>query len=269
MAKGNLPACLEVTLVYEGGFTENPKDPGNWTGGKIGAGKLRGTKYGIAAASYPLLNIKNLTLETAREIYSSRYWTPISGEALPFGLDLATFDASVNSGVGRGAKWLQSVVGATPDGRIGSDTLKAVAPADVRVAIQAMCAKRLGFMRSLKIWETFKRGWSRRVADVEVRAVAMWLKLGAGLSPAKQAEALQAEADKATDKSKAQDKGSAGAGAGGVAVGGGDAVMNGGVNWLLIVGMIVAVAVVSGVLLVKARQNRDRAEAYKAVAATV
>ena len=53
MAKGDLPAVLAETLAYEGGYSANPKDPGNWTGGKVGVGKLLGTKSGIAAASYP------------------------------------------------------------------------------------------------------------------------------------------------------------------------------------------------------------------------
>ena len=55
MAKGNLPAVLAETLAHEGGYSSNPKDPGNWTGGKVGAGKLLGTQKGIAAASYPIV----------------------------------------------------------------------------------------------------------------------------------------------------------------------------------------------------------------------
>lgn len=67
--KANFANSLAFTLKYEGGYSSNRKDPGNWTGGKVGAGVLKGTKYGIAAHSYPNLDIKNLTLDDVKPIY--------------------------------------------------------------------------------------------------------------------------------------------------------------------------------------------------------
>jgi lysozyme family protein len=262
MAKGNLPACLAVTLPHEGGYVNHPRDPG-------GATNMGITHYTLAAwrgvKSVTRAQVKALTLKEATDIYEHRYWKPIQGDRLPFGVDLATFDYGVNSGTGRAEKELQRVVGAKVDGQIGPETLKAVAAHAGKAVIRGLCARRLSFMRSLKIWDTFKRGWSRRVADVEAKAVAMWMAGGSALSKADREE-LEAEAGKASRTAEGQNKGAQGAGGGGAAVGGGDTILNGEPNWLLIAGIAILVLIVAGILIGKSRQNRDRAEAYAAVA---
>ena len=63
-----------ITLKHEGGFQRLPNDKGNWTGGKIGVGELKGTKYGISATQFPDLDIENLTVEEAGNIYLEKYW---------------------------------------------------------------------------------------------------------------------------------------------------------------------------------------------------
>ena len=263
MAKGNLSACLPITLAYEGGFTTDRRDPGNWTGGAVGKGTLKGTKYGIAAASYPTLDIAKLTIADVRPIYERNYWRPLSAEALPSGLDLVTFDFGVNSGTGRAARALQAVVGATVDGVVGAETLKKAAASDVKKAIQSLCARRLGFLRGLKTWATFRGGWSKRVADVEARGVAMWLAASAHAEPK---AALSQEAARADTASKNQQKsagGTAAIGTGGV---GSNVALGGEINWLLIAGIIAFVVVIAGMLVWKARQNKERAAAYQALA---
>ena len=94
-------------LPHEGGFTIDRNDPGNWTGGKVGKGKLKGTKYGIAANTYPKLDIKNLTVAQAEAIYKRDYW-----DAYHFG-DLKSLyiadelcDEVVNGGPGMGRNLL-------------------------------------------------------------------------------------------------------------------------------------------------------------------
>lgn len=263
MAKGNLPACLAVTLPHEGGYTRDTRDPGNWTGGKVGVGELKGTNMGIAAHSYPHLDIKNLTQADVIPIYEHNYWAPVRGGDLPFGVDLAVFDYGVNSGTGRAAKELQRVVGAKVDGKIGNETVKATIMADGKKTIKSICARRLSFMQSLKIWETFKRGWSRRVADVEAKAIAMYLSKGGALTAAHRQE-LEAEAKSAGSKSSTQGKAAGGATAGGGVLGGAEAMSD--PNWLVIVGVVVAVLVIVGLLAISARKNSARAEAYAMVA---
>ena len=266
MAKGNLTACLSFMLPHEGGYTNDSRDPGNWTGGKVGKGVLKGTKYGIAANTHPNLDIKNLTIGDAEAIYRREYWNVIMGESLPYGVDLATFDPAVNSGPGRALRWLQAAIGAKADGKAGAETILKASKADGKKTIQAIYAARLPFMKSLAIWKTYKNGWSRRLAEGEAKAVTMWLTKG-GPIDAHTTRVLKEEAGKAEDKA-AQQKTQAGgtAGAGGVA-GGGDALINGDPNWLLIGGIAAAVVVVAVLLVVHSRKNSERALAYSAAAA--
>ncbi|RWB93547.1 MAG: secretion activator protein [Mesorhizobium sp.] len=180
MAIGNLPYCLIVTLKYEGGYSNDPNDRGNWTGQNVGVGTLKGTKYGIAAHAYPRLDIKNLSFDEAKSIYERDYWKPILGESLPYGVDLATFDAGVMSGPQRGVRWLQAAVGAKQDGLAGSETLAKTLAADGNETIRAICASRRSFVQSLSSKKYFGRGWSRRIAEVEAKSIAVWLMRGAG-----------------------------------------------------------------------------------------
>ncbi|WP_082905796.1 MULTISPECIES: glycoside hydrolase family 108 protein [Bradyrhizobium] len=173
MAVANFAKCLAVTLTHEGGYSNNPSDRGNWTGGRVGIGLLKGTRYGIAAHAYPYLDIKNLTLGDARAIYERDYWKPVRGESLPYGVDLATFDAGVLSGCRRSMLWLQAAVGAKEDGAVGHETISKVLAANRETTIRAICEKRRSFLRRLPSWKFFSNGWSRRIADVEAKALAM------------------------------------------------------------------------------------------------
>lgn len=263
MAKGNLAKCLDVVLEHEGGWSDHPKDPGGATMKGITLATYR--RYKPNATKADLRAITTAEIET---IYRDGFWKPVRGDALPVGLDLATFDPSVNSGPGRAAKWLQAAVGVKVDGDVGPDTIKAVLQADVRAAIVKLCAKRLSFMQGLKIWDTFKRGWSRRVADVEAKAVAMWLTFGGVVATRDAVKELE-DAGKSADKTAdTQTKGAGGTAAGGAGAGGADTLATGDVNWLLIVGIAVIVILIVAALLYKARVNRDRAAAYAAVAHT-
>jgi len=264
MAKGNLPACLNITLKHEGKYTNNPKDPGNWTGGKVGVGVLKGTNMGVAAHSFPHLDIKNLKEADVIPIYRDKYWSKVSGEALPYGIDLAVFDYGVNSGPPRGVKALQAELGEKVDGKAGVDTINAAARSNVKKTIQGICARRMSFLRGLTTWNTFKGGWSRRVADIEAKAVVMWLSRGSGATSAETTAVLKEEAQKADKTASTQSKGAGGAaGGGGVAIGG-DTAATGDINWLLVGGIAAAVIVVAVVLIVKSRHNKERAKAYLA-----
>ena len=115
------------TLKFEGGYQNNPKDIGNWTGGKIGKGELKGTKYGISAKSYPDLDIKNITKDQALEIYRRDFWQALHLAAIDSNrIAWKTFDIAINCGPGTAVKILQKSVGVEPDGIIGNITLKAV-----------------------------------------------------------------------------------------------------------------------------------------------
>lgn len=268
MAKGNLAACLAITLQYEGGWSDHPKDPGGATMKGITLATYQRWKPG--ASKQQLRNISNSEVEM---IYRDGYWKPVNGDLLPAGVDAAIFDYAVNSGVGRAARGLQTVLRMNAvDGVIGPATAKQAAAADGKTTIQKLCASRLSFMQSLKIWSTFKRGWSRRVAEVEARSVAMWLRATSN-APAEMSAMLikaplYAEASKADSTANNQTRGAATTTGGGVATGGADTLASGDVNWLLIGGIGAAVVIAVVILAVHARKNRERANAYRMVAAS-
>lgn len=106
-------------------------------------------------------------------IYQSGYWDKCHCDDLPVGVDYAVFDGAVNSGPGRSAKWLQAAVGAKQDGAIGPKTLAKVKEHDPADIVNAMCDRRLNFLRALSTWPTFGRGWGRRVEGVRDAALGI------------------------------------------------------------------------------------------------
>ena len=158
--------AFEKLIGHEGGFTDDRNDPGNWTGGKIGAGELRGTKYGIAANSYPTEDIKNLTVDRAKAIYRRDYWNKVMSDELPAAIRYAVFDAAVNSGVRQSVRWLQRAVAVKDDGVIGPVTMAAINAQDPQALLRRMLSQRLRFMTDLTAWPNFSRGWARRIADL-------------------------------------------------------------------------------------------------------
>jgi lysozyme family protein len=117
--------AVEHVLREEGGYQNARNDRGNWSTGRIGEGELRGTNFGISAASYPQLDIQALTKQAAAAIYRRDYWQAAQCEALPPLLRLAVFDAAVNCGVGTAVRWAQAVAGVDADGKVGPRTREA------------------------------------------------------------------------------------------------------------------------------------------------
>jgi lysozyme family protein len=162
--------AFELVVGVEGGYGKDPNDAGNWTGGKVGAGELKGTKYGISAAAYPKLNIAGLTIERAKAIYWQDYWKPVRGDDLGWPLSLAMFDAAVQHDPRDAAMLLQRAIGANPDGDIGPATLaqvRAIGPAE---AAALLMRQRLGYYRSLKTWPRYGDGWTNRLFRVAFAA---------------------------------------------------------------------------------------------------
>jgi lysozyme family protein len=167
--------AFQVVVGAEGGFTDAAADPGNWTGGRCGAGRCLGTKFGISAAAYPGVDIAGLTLEAARMIYRRDYWTPVQADTLPAPLALLVFDAAVNNGVGRAVRWLQQAVGVSADGVMGPLTITAVAAraGDGAAVLAEFQAQRLAFMAGLPTWRIFGLGWARRLCRLPFEAMRM------------------------------------------------------------------------------------------------
>lgn len=159
--------AFERLIGHEGNFTDNPKDDGNWTGGKQGRGELKGTKFGIAANTYPHLDIKNLTVDQAKAIYLEDFWDVIGQAhgAVKFQL----FDAAVNHGRGNAVRMLQRAVGAADDGAWGHLSQAALDRME-RInghndVLLRFLAYRFKFWASLQKFDAFGRGWTNRGAE--------------------------------------------------------------------------------------------------------
>lgn len=256
MARGNFHACLDVTLGHEGGWSDHPKDPGGAT--------MKGVTLATFRRYHPEAtkdDLREITISDLRIIYRDGYWQPVQGNSLPFGIDLATFDFGVNSGPSRAARYLQRAVGATQDGKIGPKTLAAVAEMPGLTVIKKLCAARLSFKQGLRTWSVFGRGWGRRVAEIEAKAASMWMKSETKAKPEHRAEALRAEGEAARSTATKQERGAGGAVGGGGGIAGGDALATGDVG-MVTIAVFAGLVVVGVVMLMKSRQNKERAVAY-------
>ena len=167
--KENFDTCFELLLMHEGGYVNHPKDPGGMT--NLGVTKRALEKY--LGSSVSEEKMRGLTPELVKPFYRSEYWNKIKGDDLPLGVDWSVFDWGVNSGPGRAAKGLQSIIGATADGIIGPNTLKQLKKFDPKQVIVDMYAARKEFYNKLEGFQTFGRGWSRRNEETMHQALEM------------------------------------------------------------------------------------------------
>jgi lysozyme family protein len=169
--QSNFETCLALMLAHEGGFVNHPQDPGGMT--NLGVTKRVWEEW--VGHEVDEKQMRALTPETVAPLYKRKYWDAVRADDLVDGVDYCVFDVAVNSGPGRAIKFLQSCVGTTPDGGFGPRTLAAVKEAEKDPArlIELYCAKRLEFLQSLKTFETFGKGWSRRVQEVKDKALKM------------------------------------------------------------------------------------------------
>jgi len=161
--------CVDMIFKHEGGFVDDPADPG----GATNMGITHGTLAAWRGAPVSREDVQNLTREEAREIYRTQYWNALSCDALPVGVDLVVFDFGVNAGVSRSAKLLQRLVHVDPDGEVGPITVGAARAIDATHVINGFSDGRMDHYRALKTWERFRNGWTRRVTDTREAALAM------------------------------------------------------------------------------------------------
>jgi uncharacterized protein (TIGR02594 family) len=158
--------CLVHVLAMEGGYTDDPHDPGGPTNLGITLGTLAAWRdIPVTPESYPSLKaaVRSLDAGTARAIYQQRYWQPSSAAALPPALALMHFDASVNHGVAGAARLLQQALGVTVDGEIGPETLGAARTRPLPDSLKAYADARIARYRALPHFWRFGRGWLARV----------------------------------------------------------------------------------------------------------
>ena len=167
--RDNFAEALQKVLKHEGGYVFHKLDPGGMT--NLGVTKRVWEEW--VGHEVDEKQMRALTPEIVGPMYKAKYWDKIKGDDLPAGVDYVVFDAAVNSGPGRAAKWLQACVGVEPDGGIGPKTLAAVAGFGAKDLIEDYSKRRLSFLMDLPTWGTFGKGWGRRVAETEESALKM------------------------------------------------------------------------------------------------
>lgn len=149
----NFDDSFAKLIGNEGGYVNNPADPGGQT------------KYGISKRSYPGEDIQNLTLERAKYLYQRDFWGPAGCDALPDALKFEMFDAAVNMGLRPAVKLLQLACGAFSDGVLGPNTLQAVQSMSADKVLVRLQAQRLRYYAGMVTWPSFGKGWVNRVAN--------------------------------------------------------------------------------------------------------
>lgn len=139
--------CISVVMALEGGYVNDPHDPGGET------------KFGISKASYPNVDIANLTPAQAQFYYQRDYWNAINGDKLPTPLDLYVFDAAVNQGVAKAVMMLQKIAGVSQDGRLGPQTIAAA----TGVQAKRYLAERAYHYAQNSNWSFYYGGWMDRL----------------------------------------------------------------------------------------------------------
>ncbi len=137
-------------LDSEGGYWDDP------VGGP--------TRWGISKRSYPDLDIQNLTVAEAAEIYKRDFLSPLKWEKYYDGVAFQLLDFAVNSGPSRAIKSLQRELGLKEDGVVGSKTISKIDSLSESDLIMLLVANRLELMTTLKNYPENSRGWIRRMA---------------------------------------------------------------------------------------------------------
>lgn len=167
--KTNFGKSLELVLKSEGGYVNNPADPGGMTN----LGCTKSTWEAWLGHQVSENDMRLLKINDVAPLYKQKYWDRVSGDDLPTGLDYAVFDAAINSGAGRASKWLQETLNVKADGVIGPITIKASKACDVMRLIAQFNDTRLRFLEELPTWGTFGRGWSNRISSVQSDSTKM------------------------------------------------------------------------------------------------
>lgn len=163
--------CLPITLVQEGGYSNDAHDPGGMT--MKGIIQREYDKY-RKANGLALQWVHSISDDEVHAIYYSSYWLPHC-VVLPDGVDLSFFDLCVNAGPMRAIAVLQQAYGIHADGLWGPMTTNAVIakPVDTVSLIKNYTVARARFYHSLRTFQYFGKGWIRRTTEIETAALAM------------------------------------------------------------------------------------------------
>ncbi len=142
---------------HEGGYSNNPADPGGET--------MYGITARVARAHGYQGEMRNLPLDEAKRIARAEYWDTVRADELPDAVRFDVFDGSYNSSPGQSVKWVQRAVGVPDDGKLGPATMAAIHVFDPERLLARYNGWRLDFLNDLKTWPTFGKGWAQRIAE--------------------------------------------------------------------------------------------------------
>jgi uncharacterized protein (TIGR02594 family) len=176
IVRGIFEQALAHVLEMEGGYSDDPYDPGGPTNKGITLSdfaKWRGVTVTALSRGALIESLKDIAGETVADIYRARYWQPASCGLLPDAVALMHFDAAVNHGVGGATRLLQAALGAAVDGEIGPETLAAARSQSERTIVERYAGLRRARYRALPHFWRFGRGWMRRVDATETLALSL------------------------------------------------------------------------------------------------
>ncbi len=187
MTATNFQTTTSWLLVHEGGYVNHPADPGGATNSGVTQAVYDGYRRRKGQSTQ---SVRNISEQEVYDIYRTQYWDKVWGDELPNGLDYAVYDFAVNSGPRRAIQFLQRIIGVEPDGVMGNVTIGKIRElqaegGEIGEIIEQLCTNRWNWMKTLRTFATFGRGWTRRVMGEEVgiqdrdsgvidRAYRMW-----------------------------------------------------------------------------------------------
>ena len=149
----NFDPAFDRLIGNEGGYANNPADPGGET------------NWGIAKRFHPGVDIKSLTRDQAKEIYRVEFWQAGQMDQYNGAIGFQVFDAAVNHGIQTAIRMLQRAADVADDGWVGPMTVAAVKAHSVTDILMRFIAMRIKFWTRLSTWPTFGDGWANRAAD--------------------------------------------------------------------------------------------------------
>jgi len=161
------PRAFGLILGHEGGFVNDPQDPGGATNWGITIGTLSSWRGRPATVQ----DVRELTVAEAQAIYRRGYWDACRCGEMPWPVALPVFDAAVNQGPQRARVVLQMALRVRADGVIGPATMAALAKADPVSVAEEIQAQRVMAYAALPGWGRFGLGWTRRAVRVMAQAV--------------------------------------------------------------------------------------------------
>ena len=180
-------ACSIFTRVEEGGYVDDPRDTGNWTGGAVGAGALIGSNMGVGApalaawfktTAISVAVMRGLSLSIYGAIAKAHYWNPMACADMPPGIDLMLFDFGWNRGPGTSIHLLQGALGLHQDGVCGPVTVRAAHSRSAMALMQTLSDEQIGSYRALNNFAIYGSGWLARSRRRHAASIARALAAG-------------------------------------------------------------------------------------------